>query len=256
MESIDNFRDFGGFPAVNGNRIRTGLLFRSGSLDKATTADLKLLRELGIRTVVDLRTGKERSGKPDRLWEIDSLQYIHLPVKTSMVNDDGPVKLLYSLLSGEIARIDFEALSTHAYREFITDFRPELAQVVKLTADPARLPLLIHCTAGKDRTGFACSLLQALLGVSWEIILADYMKSNDLLQEYRAGMLHQLRIFRIFGAPAGKFLPVFEARREYLAAAFELMDQLYGSAQEFAHQGLGITEEELGKLEAGLLRMR
>ena len=135
----------------------------------------------------------------------------------------------------------------------VTDFKPEMAQVLRLASEPANLPLLIHCTAGKDRTGFVCALIQSLLGVSWEGILEGYLRSNDLLSGYRAEMQERLIIFSIFGAPPAKFLPVFEARQDYLEAAFRTIVEQYGTAQDFALKGLGLDEKTLHRLRVNLV---
>ncbi len=230
--------------------MRRGLLFRSGSLGRATDADLGELAALGIRTVIDLRTPLEQSRSPDRkLGE----QYIHIPIKTSMVNEDGPLELMRSLLSGEIRRLDFAALAAQSYREMATIFRPEMSQVVRLAADPKNLPILIHCTAGKDRTGYACGLIQALIEVPRQVILWDYLRSNDLLGGYRGAMLRRLRIFTLFGAPRAKFLPVFEVRQAYLDAAFEQIERDFGTIQDYARTGLGLSEDVIRSLEGNLV---
>ena len=253
MDAIYNFRDWGGIRTLKGSLVRTGLLYRSGSLDRASPADLSRIAGLGIRTIVDLRTRRERSSGPDRLPDGQAIRYIHIPLKTSMVNEDGPLTLLYSLLSGKISRLDFAALSAASYHELVTCFQPEFSQIIRLLAEKENLPLLIHCTAGKDRTGYACALIQALLGLPEEIIFWDYLRSNDLLVDYRETMLRRLRIFALFGARRAKFMPVFEVRRTYLETAFGQIEQDYGDVRRYVCQGLGVSQEVLGSIEQNLL---
>ena len=94
--------------------------------------------------------------------------------------------------------------------------------MLRLAGDETRLPLLIHCTAGKDRTGFAASLIQLLLGADPEAIMQGYLASNDLLSTYQQEMQQRMKSLPRLGISLEKFLPLFEARPEYLQAAWDL----------------------------------
>ncbi len=253
MHSIANFRDFGGYPASDGLRIKRGLLFRSGSLAEASPKDLQAIAELGIRTVCDLRTEYERRREPDRLPGWPPLKLLHLPVRVQKHDEAAFLRRMLPVLFIRRPLPDTAALTQTVYQEYTRDFRPQFAQVLRLATDPANLPLLIHCTAGKDRTGFACSLIQLSLGVPEEVVMGDYLRSNLYLDGFRSRMLERLRALRLFGVSLQGFLPLFDARPEYLGAALGRIRADYGGIDAYLSQGLGITELERRQLESLLL---
>ena len=243
MESIHNFRDMGGIPVAGGLAIKDGLLYRSGSLEAASDKDLEELAKLGIRTVVDLRTNKEKDQAPDRLPEGRPITYLHLPITVSKRFEDSRLKILLSLMFGVGRRADFHALTVLSYRSFVTDYRAEFGQILRLAGDESSLPLLIHCTAGKDRTGFAASLIQLLLGAEPEVIMQGYLASNELLHIYQQEMRQRMKTLPRLGISLEKFLPLFEARPEYLQAAWDQIREDYGSLEVYFQQGLGLDDE-------------
>ena len=122
MQRIHNFRDIGGIPAAGGLAIKKGLLIRSGSLAEASGQDLEELASLGIRTVVDLRTHREKENAPDRLPQNESLTYLHLPVTVSKRFEDSRLKMMLSLMFGKGRNADFHGLTVQSYRSFVTDY--------------------------------------------------------------------------------------------------------------------------------------
>ncbi len=253
VQTIHNFRDFGGFPVQDGSIIRKGLLYRSGSLAEASDEDLAHLSSLGIRTVIDMRTHRERNQAPDRLPQTDALTYLHLPIKVSDHYETSRLMQLASLMFGQGRKIDFHQVSVQSYQEFVTGYKPEFGQVLKLVGDETRLPLLIHCTAGKDRTGFAAGLIQLLLGAPLEVVLQDYLLSNDLLETFQLEMQRRMKFLRFLGIPLEKFLPLFEVRREYLQASWEQIQRDYGTLGDYLRQGLGLMDQEQYSLRRLLL---
>ncbi len=252
MEAIYNFRDFGGCPAQDGRRVKQGVLFRSGSLAQATPADLEALAALGIRTVCDLRTPGERRRGADRLPG-GAVQYVHLPVVIRRYSQGVVGNLLHALASGQGRRLDYTRTAVEAYREYATAKRQQLAALLRLAIQPGSLPLLIHCMAGKDRTGFACALIQGLLGVPQEQVMAEYLLSNRHLQDFTAGMLARFAFLRRVGIAPEQFLPLFEVRPAYLLAALEAIRQEYGTLDDYARDGLHFSDGERERLQALLL---
>lgn len=244
METIYNWRDFGGYRTQSGLMIKKRLLYRSGSLAGASDLDLQELPSLGIRTICDLRTHQEKSNWPDRISGNSPIRSIHIPVKVKSYTEPRSISLLFSLISGQARELDYDQVSREVYQEFVSDFRPEFSQVIKLVTERDNLPILIHCSGGKDRTGFACSLIQLLLGMPPELVMQDYLLSNDYLHEFKDRMLSRFKLFYILGMPRQKFLPLFEARRTYLEAAFAQMRSEYGSVEAFIREGLGIADED------------
>lgn len=244
MEAIPNFRDFGGYKTSDGLAIKKGLLFRSGSLARATEGDLQRLAALGIRTVCDLRTVQERRQGPDRLPGGRDINYVHIPIKARRHNEAGPARQLWSLLFGSARGLDYSELLTEFYQELVTDFSPDLGRVIRLVSDRDNLPLLIHCTAGKDRTGVTCGLIQLLLGLPAERVMADYLLSNNGLDLFKAEMRRKFRLFLLAGLPGERFVPLMEARPEYLLAALAQIEASYGGLDDYARRGLGLSDED------------
>jgi protein-tyrosine phosphatase len=247
MESIHNFRDFGGYATPHGV-VRKGLLYRSGSLGQASPNDLQAISALGIRTIVDLRSQAERERQPDRLPSNARVEYIHLPVGVKQFNQLSLTRQIFAILFGRERRADFTETISEAYREYVSSFRAEFAQVMHLAAEAGRLPLLIHCTAGKDRTGFGSSLILLALGVTPEQVMHEYLLSNNHLHGFREGILRQIKLFKFLGVTAHRFLPLLEARREYLEAALGQVRQEYGTLEAYLRVGLGVSSEEHQKM--------
>lgn len=253
MDAIHNFRDFGGYKTRDGLTVKKGMIYRSGSIHNASDDDLKRLSSLEIKTICDLRTHKERKSKPDRILRDSAVRNFHFPIKVKKHDESGFVSQLFSLLFGDGRTLNFHEVTQEIYRELATDFRTEFSDIVKLAAESGNLPMLIHCTAGKDRTGYACSLIQLMLGMPVELVLHDYLLSNEHLHQLKIEMLKKLRIFSFFGVPTRKFLPLFDARREYLEASMNQMNQDYGTLENYIRHGLGITDEDRLRLSRLLL---
>jgi len=249
MEAIHNFRDIGGSRTVEGRRVKRGVLYRSASLAYASPADLKELSSLGIRTVCDLRTHEERNDDPDRVPRHAGVRSVHVPIQVNHHNKPGVISRIAWLLFGKARRLDYEAIARESYREYVVDFRAEFASVMKMASEDHNLPLLIHCTAGKDRTGFACSLIQLTLGVSPEVVMADYLRSNNHLDRFKEVTLYKLRFLKLFGVSKQKILPLLEARSEYLEAAWDQISQDYGSVGGYVREGLGFSDEDTRRLK-------
>jgi protein-tyrosine phosphatase len=253
MENIHNFRDFGGYRTGDGSVVKKGLLYRSGGLDQASENDLNELNSLGIRTVVDLRLAQERSQAPDRFPDHRDVQVVQLPMKRLVTPRSGYLDSFFSLLFGEARRLDFERVARQSYREYVTQYRDEISEILRLVSERRNLPVLIHCTAGKDRTGVVCSLLQRALGVPGELAMQDYMLSNECLNEYNRAMLKRLRFLPLLGVPKQKFIPLLEARKEYLQAIFDQIESEFGDLEEYFRDGLGFSEGERIRLKEILL---
>ena len=163
MESINNFRDFGGYTTQNGTRLKDGLLYRSGDLSKATDADLERIASLGIKTVCDLRSEGERRKEPDRIPAAKPFTFFNIPMHPIVDYHGRSLGRLLSLMFGSERRADYVAASYQAYREYATSYLPQLKALFERISNPENLPLLIHCSAGKDRTGVVASLIQLVL---------------------------------------------------------------------------------------------
>ena len=154
LENVANARDLGGWTLAGGTKVPYGRVFRSGKLSTATAADLVAIRDLGIRTSIDLRSAAE--------------------IRISGRDLGGPLGLA-TTISAPMTGIN----SADGYRNMIDNQKSSIATAFRALADGSKYPFIIHCTAGKDRTGVVSSLLLDLLGVSRQQIVDDYLLSAD-----------------------------------------------------------------------------
>jgi len=251
MNAIHNFRDFGGYQTRNGMQIKKGLLYRSGDLSKATDADLNEISALGIKTICDLRSERERLVEPDRVPDGDVVTFFNIPMRPIVDYHARSLRRLFSLMFGKERRMDYIGESYKAYREYATGYLPQLKSLFKHISNPDNLPLLVHCSAGKDRTGVVSSLIQQVMGVSQEIVLADYLKTNELLGGYVEEIVERLRKLAYFGVPWRMYMPLFDARADYLNAAYAQVKEEFGALDEWLKKGLNFSEED----QAALVRV-
>ncbi|GAB7182093.1 tyrosine-protein phosphatase [Kitasatospora sp. Ki12] len=253
-----NARDLGGYRAADGRLLRPGVALRSDGLNHVTAEDLGPLGELGLRRVVDLRSADEvRDTGPDRLPE--GVAWHHLPLLATdfdiylMIRDtlsDRSAQRQRALLGEGRAA----AMMTGLYRWFVTDpsARERFAGLLRLLAAPEGPPLLFHCTAGKDRTGWAAALLLTALGVDRETVLADYLLTNERSAPVVDRVLADLAARGLMSEPE-LLLPVFRADPDYLDAAFAEVEVGWGGFGPFWRDGLGLDDDVLAGLRANLL---
>ncbi|MEA2008077.1 MAG: tyrosine-protein phosphatase, partial [Chloroflexota bacterium] len=208
---------------------------------------------LGIKTICDLRTAQEKNHRPDRVPANSGIRLVHIPISGSMQDEAESLSHLFPWLSGKARKTDYAEIAQRTYTEYVTDFRVEFAEVLKLFTDANNLPILIHCTAGKDRTGFSCALIQLTLGMSQELVIQDYFQTNDHLQRLKADAVHRLRLPVKLGFPAEKILPLIEARKEYIEAAIAQINKDYQAVDNYVRRGLGLSDEDARKLNELLL---
>ncbi|MFJ6196466.1 tyrosine-protein phosphatase [Micromonospora sp. NPDC092111] len=252
-----NARDLGGLPTTDGRRVRAGRLIRTPALGRLTDEDLPVLGGLGAACVVDLRDDSETSvAPPDRL--VGAPRLVCLPV----LDPAHPVFTYVSaLLLGhdlgaydELARQGTPAAMAAIYRWFVTGraAREGFGRAVRLAADPANLPLLFHCAAGKDRTGWLAVVLLTALGVEEDAVRADYLRHNELTVSLRE-VLRDAMVRRRPELDPAAVEPVLEARPEYLDAAYDEVRRAHGTFDAYLADGLGITAEIRAALRTHLL---
>jgi protein-tyrosine phosphatase len=239
LEGAVNFRDIGGYPAIAGRRVRWRRVFRSDSLSKLTDDDHAQLAALGVRTLVDFRLASERRELPNRLAassDIESVEIGFIP--------EGVLDMLHAVSRGTVTRTDVERTFIDQYRRFVTDHGAEFARALAYALDEEHLPLLLHCTSGKDRTGFAISVLLLALGTPQESILEDYTLTNSYMRD--------ISNFFSSSAPPELVRFVMTAQTNYLQAAFDQMQRTYGSLDAYLALALDLDDAKRSKL-VGLL---
>jgi protein-tyrosine phosphatase len=239
-----NFRDLGGYPTLDGRTVRWGRLYRSDYLKKTTKSDLAHLADLHIARMIDFRADAEREKKPDRLPADSGIQLVALPILDSSTKVGLVSRLQFVKDSSGIDPIK-SMLQT--YTELATRFTPQMSRFIHELISVNGQPVLFHCTAGKDRTGFGAALILRILGVPPGVVMEDYLLSNRYrIYGYRR-ILFVLRLIR-----GKKFTTIvkgfLEVQPAYLSAAFEAIEREHGSFENYLLKGLGLTGQDIDLL--------
>jgi protein-tyrosine phosphatase len=229
FEGAINFRDLGGYPAAGGRRTRWRRLYRADSLADLTTADLTRLDGLGLRGLIDFRTAAERALKPNRLPAGARPRQLELGFLPG-----GTLEMLERVRAGTIGTRELEGLVAAQYRKFGVEHVDEYRRALAFAAAAENYPLLIHCTSGKDRTGFAAAVLLLTVGVPREYVLDDYRLTN----QYRRDVSH------LFGpqTPPEIIALLLSAQTHYLESALDEIDRAHGAFEDYLRDALGVDD--------------
>lgn len=247
-DRIFNFRDYGGYPAAGG-RLVTGSLFRSGHHHGATPADLGRFGTTGVRTVIDLRGDSERTAFPCARGEGFAADVLFAPGETDGRAADIPPTDFEDAASAERWMVAVYAL---------LPFLPALAGTYRLfLASLIDRPgaSMVHCFAGKDRTGIAVALVHLLTGVHRDDMMADYLASSDPALIERRVALEGPTLRALFGTRSDAALRrQFGVEASYLESALAAMAARNGSVAGYAEAVLGMTPARVAALRARLVR--
>ena len=232
LAGASNFRDLGGYAGKDGRTLRWRRIFRSNHLAKVTADDIAVLRNIGLKAAFDLRGVEERIPDACRVEGINVHSLPIEPMTMAVIRD--------RLASGAALTTDETMeIMRESYRNYVRHNTPRFRQLfVHLVEDHA--PLVIHCTAGKDRTGFASALILHTLGVANDVIVEDYLLTNTyyLRDTTNAGQLPE-------AVRAGLQI----VHETFLAAAFDAVRADYGDIQSYIEDGLGVGVNERATLE-------
>ena len=236
LEGASNFRDLGGYPTADRRIVRWRRIFRSNHLGHLTPADIDVVRGLGVRSAFDFRGRDERAAAACGVADIT----VHsLPIEPTVV-----AALRARLAAGSLSADDALEIMRESYRNYVRlnthSFRELFAHLLDDHA-----PLVIHCTAGKDRTGFACALVLHALGVTDEFIAEDYLLTNRF---YRRD------------PSAGTDLPddvrqaIGSVEASFLTAGFDAIRTDYGDLESYLRDGLALGVGERTSLRERYLQ--
>ncbi len=228
LDGASNFRDLGGYETLDGRLVRTGMVFRSGALHAMTDADHERLRELGVQVAVDLRPPEEQAAEPTNA---PFLRILHVPLMRgertgapdALANGDGYLR--------------------DRYCEILLDRASDIGTILRSFAQEDGLPVIIHCAAGKDRTGVVSAVLLLALGVDESTVLDDY----ELTSEYAAAA----RVEELKEKMAGTGLSpaviagLLGTSRSGLADAIALLRQEHGTLENYLVGAAGVSPDEL-----------
>ena len=256
LEGAVNVRDLGGLRTADGLQVRHGRVFRGDALSRLTPADVTTLSSLGLRTVVDFRLpGEVLVNGEDRLPGGATLVSLPIP--------GADVGTFYDLIaSGDHTRQQAELGQGRAtefmlarHRGFVADQRQRegFGIALRMMADTSRgLPLLYHCSSGRDRTGWMTAIMLTALGVPHAAVLEDYLLSNHVYQARYFRLGNDLAQTGMMREP-GLLRPLLELNAGYLDAAFDEVGQRYGTFVKYLNDGLGMDPQSLRQRRAALL---
>ncbi len=241
IASVPNLRDVGGSATRDGRIVRTGLLYRSGALRRLDEADEEAFGRLGLRRVYDLRGSREREVAPD--LQPPGTEYVPLDVLADW-GEGGPDRIFALFEDPEAARRELggggaEALWVEQYRRLVT-LPSAHAAYGRIFRDLARAdgpPALVHCSGGKDRTGWAAASLLLLLDVAPDLVMADYLRGG-WGEHASASPLMRALVER--GGDPDLWQPIFTAEPRYLEAALDEVHHSFGSISAYFADGLNV----------------
>jgi len=247
FEGIRNFRHFGGYEGRDGQKLREGL-YRSGHFSRATEADRKALADLNITHVTDLRRPQEREREPSN-WAEESGVYV---LESDIAGHKEPPHLAF-LREGDLSLTGIRDFMLSTYRRLPTDpgNKKVFAAGLRALGEDGTQGFVVHCAAGKDRTGIFCALAQSLAGVERDAINDDYLMTNTavdydrVVPEVAAGI----------EANYGRRIPDTEMRL-FLGVDADYLDQAFGvigDPRTYIRDELGLSEDELNAIERRLL---
>ena len=245
FRGVRNFRDLGGYAARDGRTVRWGVLYRSGALHGATDRDLKLISALGLTRIIDFRAAYETEREPDRLPD-------DLAVRALKLSIEDPSTRVWHEARNEMVKnmttLDPSVYMKRTNSELATKFTPEYRLFFRELLASNGAPVLFHCTAGKDRTGFAAACILRILGVPHETVIEDYLLTNQYLLA-----VYQWRMFMVSMIRGKKFVDgvrgFMRADESYISAAFEALEQEHGSFENYVRDGLGLSEHDVERLK-------
>jgi protein-tyrosine phosphatase len=242
IDGLVNIRDLGGYPVGEHARTRTGLVYRSDSLHRVTAAGAPSFAALGVKTVIDLRSAAERSEHPG------PLPIVSIEVQENPVASEG--RFDSRAISGRRAG---EEMLRDLYLDMLERSARQFGRILSLLADEARLPAVIHCAGGKDRTGTTVALLLSALGVDRQDVLDDYAATaaaaTAATAAYRSRLAEVLELFVSSGIEEQAALGMLSTPRWAMEEALAWVDDSRGGVVAYLLGSAGLSTQTLGRLE-------
>ena len=245
LDGTHNTRELGGYETTDGKKVKWGVLYRSDKLSDLSTDDQEYLSSLGIKNVIDFRSSNEKSEDPDLIP--DGMRYIQLPIEA-----DGAIRPKVEAMMRGQDQGDLGELLVEANAEFVSKYKGVYKDFLETLANEQK-PSLFHCTAGKDRAGFAAAITLLAVGVPMETVINDYMKTNEYTKEFVDDYLKKIKLYSLNQADVDQLRPIMGVEERFIIAAMDRIVEDYGSIENFIAEGLEIDDETLGKLKNFLL---
>ena len=231
LEGAVNFRDFGGYKTTDGRCIKRGHLFRCGVMSGLTDAGRESFLKLGIGLICDLRRHDECDDDPTPFPE--HLQ-LHVPI------DPGSAVQMRDTAANP--RLDHDqrvAFMRGINVELARDHAAEYRRMFEALLALHEAAFLVHCTAGKDRTGFGVAIIQLALGVPRALVIEDYLLTNEVI-EFESFLLPKVRARYGAQISLAEVRAISGVREEYIHAALDTVDEVYGGMDRYLDEALGV----------------
>ena len=231
LQGASNFRDLGGYPGHAGRELRWRRLFRSDHLGGLTDADKAVLAALGLTTTLDFRGEAERAAAA---YELPGVTQHSLAIEPTVVQ-----RMQGLADAGQpVTAVAVTGLMKDLYRGLVNDQAHRFAELFEHLLQ-ARSPVVFHCTAGKDRTGFAAALVLLALGVPRDVVVRDYLLTNQVFRHppSQGGAV-----------PAEAMAVLWRVQEDFLAAALQAVDADHGGVERYLHRRLGLGAAALDAL--------
>jgi len=256
LRGTHNTRDIGGYQSGDLSIIREGQIIRSDMLSRLTEKDFQKLEAIGLKTVIDLRTHKEHEELPT-VWKGDNPpQFFHFPVGDS--KNEWFAAQREMMKRNRFTREQSLEHMVNGYQTFAEEAKSSYQQVMEVVLDESNWPVLIHCSAGKDRSGIAVALILEAIGVNRETIMEEYLLTNKFsrIEEKAAFLSRQSKEMKLGGRssrgiPPSAWLPIVGVDAKMLEAFYASVDEKYGSIDAFLAE-LGVDQDARKALAASL----
>jgi protein tyrosine/serine phosphatase len=246
FKSLLNFRDIGGVPTSGMRLIREGIIFRSANPDRISKDDLEKLGSLNIRSVIDLRAPGELGKK---YKSVDHAYKLTLPLDFQKTTRERLRPVIYK----KDAQNVIADISNDLYLEILDASGPAFRQVMELLASPGRSPVLIHCHAGKDRTGIIIALILMAMGVDRNIIISDFMKSNEALMPFFKSRFLIRKIISFGFFPYRNMVFAVEVKQRNIESVLDRVEFHYGGIEGYLRYS-GYDMSSLQKVKDVLIK--
>ncbi|MDR1402706.1 MAG: tyrosine-protein phosphatase [Tannerellaceae bacterium] len=242
MDSVQNFRDLGGYVSARSKKeISWGKVFRSGRIGALSPRDSVKLTNLKIKTIIDLRSEEEQAAEPVGYTKA---KIIHIPVSTGKLPE-----ILARISKERIRKGDGVVFMQDLYIQYVEENKEQFARALAVFEDTSNYPIAFSCSLGKDPAGFLTALLLAALDIPEEVILNDYLATNDFLDLTR----FNARVQRLNSDAQETLTVILTANAMYLDLAFRKIKKDYGSIKEYLINELHLSESRQNKLKEMLL---
>lgn len=242
IPGIQNFRDLGGYKSSpRGMNTHWGMLYRSAQIDSLSNCAYRELKNLGIQTIIDLRSTEELKNLPPIQ---KGFNVVHIPIPTGNMEE-----ILHGIQDGKIKSDTIYRMVEQMNRTLVTKYQKEYKELFEILLDRQSYPVIIHCTSGKGRSGIVSALILAALGVNEDVIMQDYRLSNDYFNIPKASKY----AYKLPDNSQEAITTVYSAKEDFLNAAKNQIEEQYGDVKTYLKRGVGLTDKDIERLRSILL---